>query len=106
MKWLNKYGKGDIPSQDDMCNQNEMLDICRAQIKPVYEELIKEANDCLLYTSHREGSMLEPNLKVVLSNGLIVERKGKNSDLKVTDPSGQKGGQGLLDQFEMCIRDR
>lgn len=48
---------------------------------------------------HREGSVLDPSLKIVLSNGLIVERKGKNSDLKVTDPSGQKGGQGLLDQF-------
>ena len=33
------------------------------------------------------------------SNGLIVERKGKNSDLKVTDPSGQKAGQQLLDSF-------
>ena len=48
---------------------------------------------------HRDGSVLEPNLKVVLSNGLVVERKGKNSDLKVIDPSGRKGGQGLLDTF-------
>ena len=36
----------------------------------------------------REGSVLPPTLKVQLSNGLIVERKGKNSDLKVTDPNG------------------
>ena len=34
-----------------------------------------------------------------MSNGLIVERKGKNSDLKVIDPNGQKGGQQLLDSF-------
>ena len=39
------------------------------------------------------------NMKVTLSNGLIVERKGKNADLKVTDPSGAKSGQSLLDSF-------
>lgn len=48
---------------------------------------------------HREGSVLDPNLKVTLSNGLVVERKGKNSDLKVLDPTGNKAGQGLLDNF-------
>ena len=47
----------------------------------------------------RDGSMNSPTLRVELSNGLIVERKGKNSDLKVTDPSGQKAGQQLLDSF-------
>ena len=47
----------------------------------------------------REGSVTPPNLHMVMSNGLIIERKGKNSDLKVIDPSGQRGGQGLLDSF-------
>lgn len=47
----------------------------------------------------REGSVIPPNLKVVMNNGLVVERKGKNSALKVTDPSGQKAGQQLLDSF-------
>lgn len=47
----------------------------------------------------REGSLVPPTLKITMSNGLVVERKGKNSDLKVTDPSGQKSGQGLLDSF-------
>lgn len=47
----------------------------------------------------RDGSVIPPNLHIVLSNGLIVERKGKNSDLKVTDPNGQKGGQQLLNEF-------
>lgn len=47
----------------------------------------------------REGSIVPPYLHIVLSNGLIVERKGKNSDLKVIDPNGQKGGQQLLDSF-------
>ena len=35
----------------------------------------------------------------MLNNGLVVERKGKNSDLKVTDPDGNKGGQQLLNEF-------
>lgn len=47
----------------------------------------------------RQGSVIPPNLKVTMSNGLVVERKGKNSALKVTDPSGQKAGQQLLDSF-------
>lgn len=47
----------------------------------------------------RQGSVIPPNLKVTMSNGLVVERKGKNSSLKVTDPSGQKAGQQLLDSF-------
>lgn len=47
----------------------------------------------------RDGSVTPPNLHMVMSNGLIIERKGKNSDLKVIDPSGQRGGQGLLDSF-------
>lgn len=49
--------------------------------------------------AHREGSMVEPYLHLKLSNGLIVERKGKNSDLKVIDPNGEKAGQRLLDSF-------
>lgn len=49
--------------------------------------------------AHREGSMTPPHLSITMSNGLIVERKGKNSDLKIIDPSGQKGGQSLLNSF-------
>lgn len=44
-------------------------------------------------------STIPPRLKIIMDNGLVVERKGKNSDLKVTDPEGQKGGQQLLDSF-------
>ncbi len=50
-------------------------------------------------TPEREGSMVPPSLKVTLSNGLVVERSGKNSTLKVTDPQGNKGGQQLLNEF-------
>lgn len=47
----------------------------------------------------RENSAIPPNLHLVMSNGLVVERKGKNSSLKVTDPAGNKGGQQLLNEF-------
>ncbi|MFR9269311.1 MAG: AAA family ATPase [Clostridia bacterium] len=47
----------------------------------------------------REGSVTPPYGKITLSNGLVVERKGKNSDLKVIDPSGNRAGQQLLNEF-------
>lgn len=47
----------------------------------------------------REGSVLPPNLHIVMDNGLVVDRKGKNSTLTVTDPRGNKGGQTLLNEF-------
>ncbi len=47
----------------------------------------------------RDGSNVPPMVKVKLSNGLIVERSGKNSSLKVTDPNGKRSGQQLLNSF-------
>lgn len=47
----------------------------------------------------REGSVIPPHLRVTLSNGLVVERKGESGSLKVTDPEGRKGGQQLLNEF-------
>lgn len=47
----------------------------------------------------REGSVIPPHLRVELSNGLVVERSGNNSSLKVIDPNGNKGGQQLLNEF-------
>ena len=47
----------------------------------------------------RDGALVPPNLHIELSNGLVVERKGKNSILKVTDPNGNKSGQQLLNEF-------
>lgn len=49
--------------------------------------------------AQRDGSVIPPVLKVTLDNGIIVERSGKNSSLKVIDPQGNKGGQTLLDAF-------
>lgn len=47
----------------------------------------------------RDGSVVPPSIRVTLSNGLIVERTGKNNTLKVTDPNGNRHGQQLLNSF-------
>lgn len=47
----------------------------------------------------RDGALVDPYMKVVLSNGIVVERKGKNSSLKVVDTSGRLAGQNLLNRF-------
>lgn len=49
--------------------------------------------------AQRDGSVIHPYIRITMDNGLVVERKGKNSDLKVTDPSGKKAGQQLLNEF-------
>lgn len=48
---------------------------------------------------HREGSVVAPMIRIQLDNGLIVERKGDKGTLRVTDPSGKKAGQNLLNSF-------
>lgn len=50
-------------------------------------------------SAQRDGSVLPPRLHVVLDNGIVVDRDGKNSSLKVTDPTGKRAGQQLLDEF-------
>ena len=47
----------------------------------------------------RDGSVIPPRIRLELSNGLTVERSGKNSALKVSDPTGQRAGQQLLNSF-------
>lgn len=47
----------------------------------------------------RDGALAPPHLKVILSNGVVVERRGRNSSLTVTDPTGQRSGQQLLNAF-------
>lgn len=50
-------------------------------------------------TAQRDGAMTPPRLHLRLSNGLVVERRGKNSSLTVTDPTGRRGGQQILNGF-------
>lgn len=52
---------------------------------------------------HREGAVGDTTLRVELSNGLVVERKGKNLSLSVTDREGGRHGQELLDAFVSAI---
>lgn len=47
----------------------------------------------------REGSMVDPHIHIELNNGIVVERSGKNGTLKVTDTTGKRAGQKLLDSF-------
>lgn len=47
----------------------------------------------------RDGAYTDPHIQLTLSNGLVVERAGKNASLKVIDPNGNKSGQALLDSF-------
>lgn len=49
--------------------------------------------------AQRDGAMAPAHLKVQLSNGVVVERKGKNASLTVTDPTGRRSGQQLLNAF-------
>ncbi len=49
--------------------------------------------------ARRDGAYADPHIRLTLSNGLIVERAGKNAALKVIDPQGRKSGQTLLDSF-------
>lgn len=65
--------------------------------------------DCIAWTlggekfrpaaAQRDGANTPPRLHVTLSNGLVVERRGKNSALTVTDPAGRRGGQQILNEF-------
>lgn len=45
----------------------------------------------------REGAAAESRIRVETDDGLIIERKGKNAALTVTDSTGRRGGQKLLD---------
>ena len=47
----------------------------------------------------RDGAATPAKLHVELSNGITVERKGKNGTLRVTDTTGMRGTQKLLDEF-------
>lgn len=49
--------------------------------------------------AQRDGALAPAHLMVKLSNGVVVERKGKNASLTVTDPTGRRSGQQLLNAF-------
>jgi len=47
--------------------------------------------------AHARGEGEPPEITIRLSNGLVVSRSGKSGSLRVTDPDGLKGNQGVLD---------
>lgn len=47
----------------------------------------------------RDGSIGNPIIHIETDDGLVIERRGKNSELHVTDATGRKGGQTLLDSL-------
>ena len=49
--------------------------------------------------AQRDGAVAPAHLRVTLSNGVVVERKGKNSSLPVPAPPGRRSGQQLLNAF-------
>ena len=49
--------------------------------------------------AQRDGAVAPAHLRVTLSNGVVVERKGKNSSLTVTDPTGRRSGPAAAERF-------
>jgi predicted ATP-dependent endonuclease of OLD family len=47
----------------------------------------------------RDDSIGNPIIHIETDDGLIIERRGKNSELHVTDSTGRKAGQTLLDSL-------
>ena len=47
----------------------------------------------------REDSIGNPIIHIETDDGLIIERRGKNSELHVTDSTGRRAGQTLLDSL-------
>lgn len=47
----------------------------------------------------RNGAVGDTFIRIETDNGLIIERKGVNTSLTVTDKDGKRGGQALLDAF-------
>lgn len=47
----------------------------------------------------REGGMAQARIRIELTGGIVVERRGKNAALHVTDATGRRRGQTLLNDF-------
>lgn len=63
MAWLNRYDKGDLPSEDDMCSEKEMLALCRTHLKGMYEAIIKEVFDVRERVKQRTAWRIEGTLR-------------------------------------------
>lgn len=63
MSWLEKYHKGDLPSDDDMCSEKEMLSICRTQLKSVYDDILQEVSEIRKRLKQRTAWRIDGTLR-------------------------------------------
>lgn len=63
MRWLQKYGKEELANDDDQCSEKQMLAICRANLKGVYEEIIKEVADVRKQIKRRTAWRIDGTLR-------------------------------------------
>lgn len=63
LRWLQKYGKEDLANEDEQCSEKQMLAICRVNLKPVYEDLIKEVAEVRKQVQYRTAWRIEGTLR-------------------------------------------
>lgn len=63
MSWLEKNGKGDLPSDDDMCSEKEMLTICRTHLKGVYDDILQEVSKLRIQIKQRTAWRIDGTLR-------------------------------------------
>ena len=63
IKWLQKYGKENLASDDDMCSEKEMLALCRFNLKSVYDEILKEIAEARSKIKRRTAWRIEGTLR-------------------------------------------
>ena len=63
MDWLQEHGKGDIPSDDDMCSNAQMMAICKVHLKPFYEQIFQEARQIREKVEMRTAWRIEGTLR-------------------------------------------
>lgn len=63
MRWLEKYNKQDVVSQDDECSEKEMLQACRLNLKAVYEEIIEEVAEVRKRINYRTAWRIDGTLR-------------------------------------------
>lgn len=63
LRWLQKYGKEDLANEDEQCSEKQMLAICRVNLKPVYEDIIKEVAEVRKQVQYRTAWRIEGTLR-------------------------------------------
>ncbi len=97
MSWLEKNDKGDLPSDDDICSEKEMLTICRSHLKSVYDEILQEVSKLRKQLKQRTAWRIEGTLRefpkfdpINLWFDYPVHRQDTIGVLKDVDPDDMK----------------